>query len=163
MTLYELIKKYGSDKGQEAMWKTTEFISKYTSKLDAEDYECLIHDIAGFLLNGHYDEHFADEQVAKLYYVYDNIKHTGPFIPKDTVLQTYDNVRSRIKDYNKWDFYVTVQMIYSDNYTLLHKWFQNISDEELKDKVFDLAINWLDDEDNPFGNKKIWCYFNCKK
>lgn len=163
MTLYDLIKKYGSDKGQETMWKTTEFISKYTSKLNDEDYKCLVHELAGFLLDGHYDEYFADEQVANMYYIYDNVKHTGPFIIKDKVLQAYNNIRSKMANYNQWDFYVTVQMIYSDYYVLLHKWFENISDEELQDKVYDLAVNWLDDEDNPFGNKKIWCYFNNKK
>lgn len=25
------------------------------------------------------------------------------------------------------------------------------------------AINWLNDDDNPFGTSKIWCYFNSKK
>lgn len=75
----------------------------------------------------------------------------------------YESIRSDIKNYNQWDFYVTVQMIYSDNYTLLHKWFNNISDEELCEKVYQMSINWLDDEDNPFGSKKIWRYFNNKK
>lgn len=163
MTLYEFIKKYGSDKGQDIMLEITEFISKYVSKLSDSDYKQMMHELAGLLLDGHYDEYFADEQVANMYYVYDNVKHTGPFITKDKVLQAYDNLRSRIKYYNQWNFYVTVQMIYSDNYSILHKWFNDISDEDLQQKVYELAINWLDDDDNPFGNKKIWCYFNSKK
>lgn len=28
------------------------------------------------------------------------------------------------------------------------------------EKFVDLAVNWLDDEDNPFGNEKAWKYFN---
>lgn len=163
MTLYELIKKYGSDKGSDVMWKAAEFVSNYMSKLGDEDYKRMIHDLAGFLLGGHYDEYFADEQVSNMYYTYNGARYTGPFVQKEKVLQTYERLRSRIKDYNKWDFYVTVQMIYSDNYALLRDWFQNVSDEELYNKVCELAINWLDDDDNPFGNKKIWCYFNCKK
>lgn len=98
-----------------------------------------------------------------MYYVKGNEKHYGPFILKDKVSKEYNNIRNNIKNYNQWDFYVTVQMIYSDNYTLLRSWFPNISDEELCEKVFQMAVNWLDDEDNPFGNKKIWCYFNNKK
>lgn len=37
-------------------------------------------------------------------------------------------------------------------------------------KLFDKAarqhdsdVNWLNDDDNPFGTSKIWCYFNSKK
>lgn len=163
MTLYELIKKYGSDKGRDVMWKTTEVISDFINKLNNEDYKCLIHKLAGYLLNGHYDEYFADEQVAKMYYVYNGVKHTGPFITKDKVSEKYNNIRSEIKDYNQWDFYVTVQMIYSDNYSLLRQWFENETDEQLQNRIFELSINWLKDEDNPFGTRKIWCYFNSKQ
>jgi hypothetical protein len=59
-----------------------------------------------------------------------------------------------------WDFYVTVQMIHSDNINLINQWFNNISKEELNDKIIDMSINWLNDEDNPFGDHKIWGYFN---
>jgi hypothetical protein len=59
-----------------------------------------------------------------------------------------------------WDFYVTVQMNHSDNINLINQWFNNISKEELNDKIIDMSINWLNDEDNPFGDHKIWGYFN---
>lgn len=51
-------------------------------------------------------------------------------------------------------------MIYSDNYNLTHEWFPNISENEFNQKIYQLAINWLNDKDNPFGNSKTWCYFN---
>lgn len=163
MELLELIKTYGQNKGQSAMWGTIEVMQKYLSNLSEEQKECLLKDIYGYLSDGHFDECFADKQCEKMYYVKGNEKHYGPFILKDKVSKEYNNIRNNIKNYNQWDFYVTVQMIYSDNYTLLRSWFPNISDEELCEKVFQMAVNWLDDEDNPFGNKKIWCYFNNKK
>ena len=24
----------------------------------------------------------------------------------------------------------------------------------------ELAVNWINDEDNPYGESKIWCYFS---
>ena len=59
--------------------------------------------------------------------------------------------------YNRWDFDVTMNMIKSDYYPLLRKWFPE--DKNLDDKIVELTINWLNDDDNPFGDAKIWCYF----
>lgn len=73
-----------------------------------------------------------------------------------TILDNIDQHRSN----NEWDYYVTVQMIYSDNYNLIHVWFPNISKDEFNQKIYQLATNWLNDKDNPFGNSKTWCYFN---
>lgn len=82
-----------------------------------------------------------------------------------TILDNIDQHRNKeirgvIPDYNEWDYYVTVQMIYSDNYNLIHEWFPNISEDEFNQKIYQLATNWLNDKDNPFGNSKTWCYFN---
>lgn len=71
-----------------------------------------------------------------------------------TILDNIDQHR------NNWDYYVTVQMIYSDNYNLIHEWFPNISEDEFNQKIYQLATNWLNDKDNPFGNSKTQCYFN---
>lgn len=79
---------------------------------------------------------------------------------KNLVLNKYKEIRGVIPDYNEWDYYVTVQMIYSDNYNLIHEWFPNISEDEFNQKIYQLATNWLNDKDNPFGNSKTWCYFN---
>lgn len=163
MELIDIIKTYGSNRGQTVMWDTIKVVQNHLNNLPEPEKECLLKDVYEYLSDGHFDEHFADAQVKKMYYVHDGDKHYGSFINKDKVIRKYESIRSDIKNYNQWDFYVTVQMIYSDNYTLLHKWFNNISDEELCEKVYQMSINWLDDEDNPFGSKKIWCYFNNKK
>lgn len=69
-------------------------------------------------------------------------------------------ILDNIDQHKNWDYYVTVQMIYSDNYNLIHEWFPNISEDEFNQKIYQLATNWLNDKDNPFGNSKTWCYFN---
>lgn len=50
-------------------------------------------------------------------------------------------------------------MIKSDNYPLLKQWFPEADMKELQEKIIDLTINWLNDEDNPYGDTKIWSYF----
>ena len=113
--------------------------------------ECVIKELQ--LLKSH-------DQVSKMYYEKDGSKYTGPFLNKNLVLNKYKEIRGVIPEYNEWDYYVTVQMIYSDNYNLIHEWFPNISEDEFNQKIYQLATNWLNDKDNPFGNSKTWCYFN---
>ena len=40
---------------------------------------------------------------------------------------------------------------------LQKKWFPN---GDHLDKIVELTINWLNDSDNPYGDSKIWSYFN---
>ena len=65
--------------------------------------------------------------------------------------------------YNVYDFWVTCNMLLTDDYGRLKKWFPNYTDDQIMEKVHESAINWLNDDDNPFGTSKIWCYFNSKK
>jgi len=48
-------------------------------------------------------------------------------------------------------------MIKSDYYPLLKRWFPE--EKDLDEKIIELTVNWLNDDDNPFGDSKIWCYF----
>lgn len=51
-------------------------------------------------------------------------------------------------------------MIKSDNYMKLKKWFPNATKEDILEKIIEETLNWLEDEDNPFGKEKVWRYFN---
>ena len=81
---------------------------------------------------------------------------------KEQVADVYESVRSEIPEYNMWDFFVTLQMVKSDNCPMLKKWFPNATPEEMTQKFVAMAVNWLKDEDNPFGTEKIWKYLNSK-
>lgn len=65
-------------------------------------------------------------------------------------------MKDEILPYNQWDFAVVLNMIYSDNYNLMKKWFPEDSEEQMMDKMVDLAVNWLRDDDNPYGKCKAW-------
>ena len=65
-------------------------------------------------------------------------------------------------DYTMWDFYVTMNMLMSDNYKLLEERYPNSSKDENTKIIVEYAVNYLNDEDNPFGSEKIWGYLNAK-
>lgn len=50
----------------------------------------------------------------------------------------------------------------SDNYRLLEERYPNSSKDEKTKIIIEDAINYLNDEDNPFGSEKIWGYLNAK-
>ena len=89
-----------------------------------------------------------------------DVEHRAPYFTMGKAQEIYETVKDEIKPYNQWDFAVVLNMIYSDNYNLLMKWFPEDSEEQLMDKMVDLAVNWLRDDDNPYGHCKAWGYFN---
>lgn len=162
MTLYELTKAYGAGKGEEAMWNSLAIVSDAVEKhLDKDEKHALMRSIFGAISDRHYTEEFAKEDVKKMYYTdKTGVKHYAPYWDDETILAIYEDVKASIPHYNKWDFYVTFQMTASDNWRLLHNWYKELSEEAFAAKVCELTVNWLNDEDNPFGRAKIWCYLN---
>ena len=163
-SLYNLIKKYGGGKGESAMWKSIQTISDAVDKYmddDARDY--LAREIYSAMSNGHYNQEFADEDVAKMYYVDDNgEKKYAPYWTHQQIDSLYQGIKSRIPQYSSCDFYVTMNMIKADNISLLRKWFPNDNETECAMRVRDMAVVWLEDPDNPYGDEKIWRYLNSR-
>jgi hypothetical protein len=96
-----------------------------------------------------------------MYYIDANVvKHQAPYWGEPEVRLAYEQIKSKIPHYNFYDFEVTLNMVKSDNCNKLKKWFPNATDEELKGKLIEEAVNYLDDEDNPYGDEKIWMYLN---
>ena len=96
-----------------------------------------------------------------MYYVgTDGKKHYAPYWTEDQVKEVYDSVKADIKAYNMWDFFVTLNMIKSDNCPLMGRWFPDATQEVMDKKFVDLAVNWLRDEDYRWPNEKIWHYLN---
>lgn len=126
-----------------------------------EKHFCIYKKLYYKLCGGHFDEALAERQVKHFVYTCENgDEHYGPYWSVDTVSSIYRKISNKIPDYNFWDFYVTLQMIKSDNYHIVEKWFKE-EDPSTKDKKYiELAINWLDDPDNPYGSEKIWGYLN---
>ena len=162
-SLLQFIKKYGEGKGEAMMWKSVEIIS---DALDKHMYEAtrtaLTRRLYGEMAGGHYDESFAKEDVKKMYYTdTDGQKKYAPYWTDEQGREVYNSVKAEVpKAYNFWDFYVALQMIKSDNCPLMRKWFPDATPEDMDKKFVELTLNWLKDEDNPFGSEKVWGYLN---
>ena len=162
MTLLQIFQKYGTGKDNAAMTKTTEVLSEFIkNRLSDEDYYVLKKKVYASLEGGHFNKEFADMQMSKLYYKDINgEKHYAPYWTDDEMYAVYQNNKAKLGNYNLYDFEVALNMIKSDNYNKLKSWFQTATKDELLDKLVEETLNWLDDEDNPFGKEKVWRYFN---
>lgn len=151
MNIKDIVKKYGGN-----MEILSEAMEEYVPK---EELNKLAKKVYESTQGKHFDEEFAKEQISKMYYEENGRKHYGPYWDDVTSLYA-QNKRKLLFPYNKWDFEVTLNMICSDMLPLLKEWFPDDSDKLLEQKMVQLAINWINDEDNPYGESKIWCYFS---
>ena len=145
------------------MWTTVKIVSDAIDKsMDDASKHHLMRSVYGGMSGGHYNEHFAKEDVAKMYYTDANGEvHHAPYWTEGQVEAVYESVRSSFpKEYNMWDFYVALNMEKSDKCPLYKKWFPNATPEDMDKKFIESAINWLNDPDNPYGNSKVWGYMN---
>lgn len=143
------------------MWKTLEVVSRELEEsLSPEKKDDLMREVYSIISTGHYNEEFARQDIAKMYFVDKNgDEHSAPYWPEPAVMEIYEKHKSEIPDYNCWDFLVTMNSRYADEWCLLKRWFPNLSDAEMTEKIIESAINWLNDPDWPTSTK-IWDYLN---
>lgn len=164
MKILDLVKKYSADSSDYI--DVIDILSDYIEAGDKEKCHNICKEIYYRLVGGHYNKEFADEQIPKMYYEDKEGKHYAPYWTDSTVEQIYKlNERNIPQVYNKYDFEVTLNMIKSDYKIILDKWYDENPADMDKDswvdkKCVELAVNWLNDEDNPFGTEKVWRYFN---
>ena len=162
MNLYELTKTYGSGKGEDMMWKAVESISDAVDESMPEDRKNeLMRKVYCDMTGGHYNEEFADEDIKKMYYIdRKGEKHEAPYWPSSAVREIYETVKNQIRPYNACDFNVVMNMIASDTWPVLEKWFPGMNSDDRNSKTVELAINWLNDPDAKHPDSKIWNYLN---
>ena len=137
--------------------------NKVSDHLDKEEKHYLKRKVWCIISNGHYNEKYAEEDVAKMYIQTKNGNLYAPFYKLEKTTQVYDSLKKSndiLSNYNKYDFYVVMNMIKSDNYSLYKKRFPGYNDDMLDELFVEDALNWLDDMDNPYGMSKIWKYLN---
>lgn len=160
MDISRIIKKYG--KNDSSVANSMERVIHYLKEnLSEEQYKQVAKDVYESLNGKHFNEEFAREQVSKMYYTYQGQAYYAPYWDEHTIDRIYTQYKRQIpSQYNYWDFYVALNMVKSDNCPLLKKWFPN---EDHQEKIVELTINWLNDTDNPYGESKVWSYFNNSK
>lgn len=164
--IYDIIKTYGKGKGEDTMWKSVKAMSETLREmLSPEDYCHLERMMYCTMAGGHYNEEYAHQDVKGMYYTTrTGEKVYAPYWTDEQVEQIYSKVRKNLPDaYNFWDWYVTLNMTKADNCNLFLRWWQGSSDEEREQRVIEMAVNWLCDDDNPYGDEKIWSYLNGRK
>lgn len=161
MTLYELTKQYSSGKGEDAMWKTVEVVSRAVEEsMPEKEKHRLLRKIYSTITDRHYNEQFAYEDIEKMYYTDKNDKlHNAPYWQEEDMRDLYENYKDEIPDYNFWDFAVALNMVASDSWVMIKGWFPDLSPEELNEKFAEMAVNFLDDKNRP-STTKIWDYFS---
>lgn len=162
MDVYSILKEGLKGEGSNKMWCVTKILSDSINEFVPEKQrEVLLSKVYYSTKGGHFDESFANKSISKFYYIDANgIKKYAPYWTEEEVRGIYDSIKGSIPNYNFYDFMVTLNMIKSDNHNKLKKWFPQASEEEILSKYIEEAINYLDDEDNPFGTEKIWKYLN---
>lgn len=144
-----ILEKYGSSDATIDL-----LVSELENHLSEEECEELSKKIYESTQGQHFDECFAKKQISKMYYTDADGRHYAPYWEDISAIYNM-NKRRLNKDYNRWDFEVTMNMIKSDMYPLLREWFPD--EKDYRDKIIELSVNWLNDEDYP--DHKIWTYF----
>jgi len=163
MTIKELIKKYGEGKGEATMWKSVDIISDMLEeKLTVVEKDSFERKMYALMQGPHYDEYFAKKQVENIYYTDENEKkHYAPFWTDDEVKQVWNAYKPKIKrDVTFWDFYVALNNTKADNCMLYRSWWPEADASVMTQKIAEATVNWLNDEDSPLGEGRVWKYFN---
>lgn len=86
-----------------------------------------------------------------MYYTEDREKHYAPYWMCSEIEKIWDKNKSQIEEptYTMWDFYVTMNMLMSDNLKLLEERYPDSTNDEKTKILVEDAINYLNDEDNP--------------
>ena len=144
------------------MWCTTKILSDAIEQyVPSKQKEVIKSKVYYSTFGGHFNRDFADAAISKFYYVdLNGVKHQAPYWTEDDVMEIYEGIKRKIPAYNFYDFEVTLNMVKSDNCNKLRSWFPDAADDELLEKLTEEAVNYLDDEDNPYGTEKVWKYLN---
>lgn len=165
MNYYDLIKKYGSGKGEAVMWAATKRVSEFLEKMkesNPDAFWTLIKETYEDMCGPHYNEEFAKWQIEQMYFKDPaGETHYAPNWSAAQYKNSFELNRQRLKNksYNCWDWAVALEMCYTDNHCLLKTWFPNATEDDIKTKAVDMAVNYLNDDDDD-DEGRIWHRFN---
>lgn len=163
MTYFDLVKKYGSGKGETAMWQSLGKVSEVIEGMRTthpDKYWKLFKETYAAMCGPHFNEEFGMWQIEQMYFKDRNGNiHRAPNWTKEQYKQVYEAYKSKLGDYSCWDFAVTIEMQYTDYYCRLKSWFPSATEDDIKMKAVEMAIDYLNDIDDEEGGK-IWKRYN---
>lgn len=161
----EMVDRYKSTHrlDNETAWEIiASFGSHFEGKSEEDKNACwaILSDIHEKIKGPHFDEVYGEWQVNQMYHIDDKgHKITKHMFSLEDAKRVYDKrVRSIDNSITVWDVYIALNAQYHDNIVLYEKWFGNISEDEMKEKIIEATIvNWFEDVDA--GDDKVWEYF----
>ena len=160
MDFIEFVDKYQQEMSPEQMLSIAKAMGKYLSyKLSDVEVHHLCAMVYGVLSEEHFDKHFADDAIKKMWYEdADGNKHMAPFFTEEEIMEAFDKHQDDISDYNIFDLAVTMNLLRSDHHLLLERYSKD--DDEMKEMVVLMAIEYLQDPDSLHPTSKIWHTIN---
>lgn len=156
----EMIKS--SPKGGEAkMWEMVENLSEHlegVKEAHPEIFEKIMLDQYAILNGGHFNKEFALKKVSGMHHKdKQGTEHKGEVYSMEQTNALFESEKSKLpSDVNACDYYVLANMLANDNMCLLKSWFSSETEEQILERINELALNWYADEDRPF--ETIWSY-----
>ena len=160
MDFVDFVEKYQQELTPEQMLSIAKAIGKCLSfKLSDDEVHHLCAMVYGVLSEEHFDKHFADDAIRKMWYEdADGIKHMAPFFSDDEIREAFDKHQDDISDYTIHDLAVTMNLMRSDHHVMLERYSKDA--DEMKEMVVLMAIEYLQDSDCLHPNSKIWNTIN---
>ena len=160
MDFVDFVEKYQQELTPEQMLAIAKGIGKCLSfKLSDVEEHHLCAMVYGVLSEEHFDKHFADYAISKMWYEdADGTKHMAPFFTDEEIKDVFDKHKDDISDYTIHDFAVTMNLLRSDHHLLLERYSEDAG--ELKEMVVLMAIEYLQDQDCLHPTSKIWHNIN---
>ena len=160
MDFVDFVEKYQQELTPEQMLAVAKAVGKYLScKLSDVEEHHLCAMVYGVLSEEHFDKHFADDAISKMWYEdADGTKHMAPFFSDNEIREAFDKHQDDISNYTIYDLAVTMNLLRSDHHLLLERFSKDA--DELKEMVVLMAIEYLQDPDCLHPTSKIWHTIN---
>ena len=160
MDFVDFVEKYQQELTPEQMLAIAKAIGKCLSfKFSDDEVHHLCAMVYGVLSEEHFDKHFADDAISKMWYEdADGIKHMAPYFSDDEIKDSFYKHHDDISDYTIHDLAVTMNLMRSDHHVMLERYSKDA--DEMKEMVVLMAIEYLQDPDCLHPTSKIWHTIN---
>ena len=160
MDFVDFVEKYQQELTPEQMLSIAKTIGKYLSyKLSDVEVHHLCAMVYGVLSDEHFDKHFADDAISKMWYEdKDGTKLMAPYFTDEEIKKAFKEHQDDISDYTIHDLAVTMNLLRSDHHVLLERYSKDA--DELLEMVVVMAVEYLQDPDCLHPTSKIWHNIN---